>query len=96
MSAHSRGRWSPHQVLFDPLYPALTVGAVSGELRCGRIDWGRLFAWLLLIVVLHPGVTGLVGGGFGGIIISRNPALFATAAGLQCFGLGSAFWCSSI
>ncbi|KAF7510429.1 hypothetical protein GJ744_006708 [Endocarpon pusillum] len=55
------------RAFIDPIFPALTVGAVSGA-------------------------AGLIGGGFGGIVLSKHPVLFATAAGLQWFGLGSTFW----
>jgi hypothetical protein len=39
------------------------------------------------------GVSGLVAGGFTGVLISQHPALFSVAAGVQCFSLGSSFWC---
>jgi hypothetical protein len=41
------------------------------------------------------GVSGLVVGGLAGVLISHHPALFSITAGVQCFSLGSSFWCLS-
>jgi hypothetical protein len=39
------------------------------------------------------GASGLVVGGFAGVLISKHPALFSITSGVQCFSLGSSFWC---
>ncbi len=49
----------------------------------------QLWTWTYLRI----GASGLVAGGAAGILISKHPALFAIAAGIQCFGLGTSFWC---
>ena len=40
------------------------------------------------------GVSGLVVGGLAGVLLSQHPALFSITGGVQCFGLGSSFWCA--
>jgi len=40
------------------------------------------------------GASGLVVGGFAGVIRSNTPFLFALASGIQWFALGSTFWAS--
>jgi hypothetical protein len=37
-------------------------------------------------------MSGLVVGGFGGVIRSSTPTLFALASGIQWFTLGTTFW----
>ena len=40
------------------------------------------------------GASGLVVSGFAGVLVSQHPALFSIAGGVQCFSLGSSFWCA--
>ncbi len=37
-------------------------------------------------------MSGIVVGGFGGVLRSSTPTLFALASGIQWFTLGSTFW----
>jgi hypothetical protein len=40
------------------------------------------------------GATGLLAGGFAGILVSAHPVLFTTVAGAQCFALGTTYFCA--
>jgi hypothetical protein len=95
---------SYRRVVVDPIQPSLTVGAATGTIPPGLL----LDIYLLSesegvcineTAIRTPktnslsGASGLVVGGFAGVLISQHPALFSIAAGVQCFSLGSFFWC---
>jgi len=50
--------------------------------------------WPALQVGGLSGMSGIVVGGFAGVIRSSTPTLFALASGIQWFTLGTTFWAS--
>jgi hypothetical protein len=40
----------------------------------------------------YKGMSGMLVGGFAGVIRSSTPTLFALASGIQWFTLGTTFW----
>ncbi|KAE9372353.1 hypothetical protein N431DRAFT_439465 [Stipitochalara longipes BDJ] len=50
--------------------------------------------WPALQVGGLSGMSGMLVGGFAGVIRSTTPTLFALASGIQWFTLGSTFWAS--
>lgn len=98
---------SYRRVIIDPIQPSLTVGAVTGTIS-PHLTVLLPGIYLLSesegvyideTAIRAPktnslsGTSGLVAGGFAGVLISQHPALFSIAAGVQCFSLGSFFWC---
>lgn len=44
------------------------------------------------LILLLQGMSGMLIGGFAGVMRSTSPTLFALASGIQWFTLGTAFW----
>jgi hypothetical protein len=95
---------SYRRVIIDPIQPSLTVGAVTGTIPTVLLPDIYLISESEGVYIDETairtaktnslsGTSGLVAGGFAGVLISQHPALFSIAAGVQCFSLGSFFWC---
>lgn len=74
------------KILYEPLFPALSVGTVAGENTITNAPMTSLTHFYL-------GMGGFAVGGIAGIFTSAHPALFSTVAGFQCFFLGSSYYC---
>lgn len=118
MSTRTETASSPRKAFVDPIQPALTVGAITGNTPhisllafCYNVtlSYRRLTALHVISAYEYTvvcatkimpdfflGTFGLLSGGAAGILRSTPPLLFSIAAGVQCFSLGTSFWCKWI
>ena len=78
---------------FSPLPSRRTTNPIYGG--CAH-NLFAIVSWLWTWTYPGTGASGLAAGGVAGILISKHPSLFSIAAGIQCFGLGTSFWCQYI